>query len=152
MKKSYLVAGLLAASLALPLTACGGSQASAPADSSAAPAAEAKGSFDANSYYVGQWRGAVEITGTTVYGTAGGTEQMLDVIFSDDGFVEVKPLEKHADLLSDKGTWEGDESKVTLHLSKGDVVLNVTDKATLTGKAADFGIKDFDEISFDFYG
>ena len=78
---------------------------------------------------------------------------MLDVILNDDGTCEVKPLEAHADLLTDTGTWEGTESDVTLTLSKGTTIkLTVVDQATLTGNAADFGIADFDTINFDFYG
>ena len=92
------------------------------------------------------------VTGTSVYGTTGGTEAMLDIFLNDDGSCEVKPLESHADLLSDSGTWEGTDSELTLHLSKGDVKLKVIDKATLEGTASDFDIADFDTITFDFFG
>jgi len=95
----------------------------------------------------------VEITGQTVYGTAGGNEQMLDVVLDKDGTCKVTPLAAHADLLTDTGTWKGTESEVTLTLSKGaTITLKVVDQATLSGNAADFGIADFDTINFDFYG
>ena len=109
--------------------------------------------FDANGFYAGQWRGSVEMTGQTVYGTAGGFEPMLDVNISDDGTCEVVPLEAHADLLNDKGTWEGTADKLTLHLEKaGDIELTVSGKASLEGDARAFDIADFDTIQFDFYG
>ena len=142
-----------AAALALTLAACGGGSA-APAesgDAAAEPEATAAAETD-YSFFAGQWRGSVEVTGETVYGTAGGNEQMLDVVFGDDGTVEVTPLEAHADLLTDSGTYEGTESEVTLHLSSGDITLTVVDNATMQGNAADFGIADFDTINFDFYG
>ena len=156
MNRNIVMAGLLSVALCAPLAACGSSSSStgtgstAPSSSSAATTSS---SFDANKFYAGQWRGSVEITGQTVYGTAGGNEQMLDVILNDDGTCEVKPLEAHADLLTDTGTWEGTESDVTLTLSKGTTIkLTVVDQATLTGNAADFGIADFGTINFDFYG
>lgn len=164
MKKQVLVAGLLAATLCMPLVACGGSSSSASSSSSAttnststtSSSSSSKDSssseFDANKAYAGQWRGSVEITGQTVYGTAGGSEPMLDVNLSDDGTCEVKPLEAHADLLTDTGTWEGTEGQITLHLSSKDITLKVVDKNTLEGNAADFDIADFDTINFDFYG
>ena len=104
------------------------------------------------SFFAGQWRGSVEVTGETVYGTAGGNEQMLDVVFDDQGGVQVTPLEAHADLLTDSGTYEGTAESVTLHLSSGDITLTVVDSATMQGNAADFGIDGFDTINFDFYG
>ena len=164
MKKQVLVAGLLAATLCMPLAACGGSSSGSSSSSATSSSTSATSSsssskdsssseFDANKAYAGQWRGSVKITGQTVYGTAGGTEAMLDVNLNDDGTCEVKPLEAHADLLTDTGTWEGTESDVTLTLSKGTTIkLTVVDQATLTGNAADFGIADFDTINFDFYG
>ena len=51
-----------------------------------------------------------------------------------------------------RGTWEGTEDQITLHLSSKDITLKVVDKNTLEGNAADFGIADFDTINFDFYG
>ena len=91
------------------------------------------------------------MTGQTVYGTAGGFEQMLDVNLAEDGTCEVVPLEAHADLLNDKGTWEGTADKLTLHLEKaGDIELTVSGKANLEGDAHAFDIADFDTIQFDF--
>lgn len=154
-------AAVLVLGTSFALTACGGNQAAeqpaaeqAATDQSAAPAADAAAAsdFDANGFYAGQWRGSVEITGQTVYGNAGGNEQMLDVFFNEDGTCEVKPLEAHADLLADSGTWEGTAESVTLHLGKGDITLNVTGAANLAGTAADFDIADFETINFDFYG
>ena len=151
MKKQLIVAAACALALGLPLAGCNGS--GEPASNGDAPAAEQSGGgFDAVEAYWGQWRGSVEITGQTVYGTAGGTEQMLDVELNEDGTCEVVPLEAHADLLTDEGTWEGTEEEITLHLSSKDIVLTVVDGATLEGDAADFDIADFDTINFDFYG
>ena len=163
MKKQVLVAGLLAATLCMPLAACGGSSSGSSSSSATTSSTSATSSsssskdsssseFDANKAYAGQWRGSVKITGQTVYGTAGGTEAMLDVNLNDDGTCEVKPLEAHADLLTDTGTWEGTEDEITLHLSSKDITLKVVDKNTLEGNAADFDIADFDTITFDFYG
>ena len=157
MNRNIVMAGLLSVALCAPLAACGSSSGSnggsTASSSTATTTATTSSSFDANKFYAGQWRGSVEITGQTVYGTAGGNEQMLDVILNDDGTCEVKPLEAHADLLTDTGTWEGTESDVTLTLSKGTTIkLTVVDQATLSGNAADFGIADFDTINFDFYG
>lgn len=154
MKKTVL-AMALAATLALPLTACGGGSASsADGGSTETTATQPAGASDeAKEFFTGQWRGSVEVTGQTVYGTAGGNEQMLDVIFADDGTVTVVPLEAHADLLSAEGTYEGDPStSVTLHLGDRDITLTVVDTATLQGNAADFDIADFETINFDFYG
>ena len=193
MKKQVILAGLLAATLAMPLAACGGSSAgtstsgdsgttttsaqssagtstsgdsgttttsaqssagtSTSGDSGTTTTSAQSSDFDANKFYAGQWRGSVEMTGQTVYGTAGGFEQMLDVNFADDGTCTVEPLEAHADLLNDKGTWEGTADEVILHLEKaGDITLKVTGKANLEGDAHAFDIADFDVIQFDFYG
>ena len=157
MKKQMLVVGALAMALSMPLVACGNASSGTSSNSGTTTATEQKSDtktsdFDANGFYAGQWRGSVEMTGQTVYGTAGGFEQMLDVNLSDDGTCEVKPLEAHADLLTDTGTWEGTEDQITLHLSSKDITLKVVDKNTLEGNAADFGIADFDTINFDFYG
>lgn len=154
MKKQFLVVGALAMTLALPLAACGGTPAATGDDGgSDAPAASEDGGFDAVDAYWGQWRGSVEITGTTVYGTAGGSENMLDLNLAEDGTCTVEPLEAHADLPTDSGTWEGTESEITLHLeTAGDVVLTVTGSAKCEGDAHAFGIADFDTIQFDFYG
>lgn len=163
MKKQVLVAGLLAATLCMPLAACGGSSSGSSSSSATTSSTSATSSsssskdsssseFDANKAYAGQWRGSVKITGQTVYGTAGGTEAMLDVNLNDDGTCEVKPLEAHADLLTDTGIWEGTKEEIKLHLSSKDITLKVADKNTLEGTASDFDIADFDTIDFDFYG
>ena len=158
MKKQMIIGAALAAVIAMPLTACGGSGSATTTSGSSAAAtssssSSSSSSFDANKTYAGQWRGSVEMTGQTVYGTAGGSEQMLDVNLSEDGTCEVVPLEKHADLLNDKGTWEGTEDAVTLHLDKaGDIELKASGKNALEGDAHKFDIADFDTIQFDFYG
>lgn len=161
MKKQMLVVGALAMALSMPLVACGNASSGTSSNSGTTTATEqksdsksdSKSDFDANKFYAGQWRGSVEMTGQTVYGTAGGFEQMLDVNLAEDGTCEVVPLEAHADLLSDKGTWEGTADKLTLHLEKaGDIELTVSGKANLEGDAHAFDIADFDTIQFDFYG
>ena len=154
MKKQFLLVGALAMTLALPLAACGGTPAATGDNGgSDAPDASEDGGFDAVEAYWGQWRGSVEITGTTVYGTAGGTEAMLDLNLAEDGTCTVEPVEAHADLPTDSGTWEGTESEITLHLeTAGDVTLTVVDSVTCEGDAHAFGIADFDTIQFDFYG
>lgn len=151
MNKNIVALGL-SALLVLSLAACGGTSAASSGTASSSASQSQSSDFDADSFYVGQWRGSVAVTGTSVYGTTGGTEAMLDIFLNDDGSCEVKPLESHADLLSDSGTWEGTDSELTLHLSKGDVKLKVIDKATLEGTASDFDIADFDTITFDFFG
>lgn len=104
--KKLAIAGLTALALVAPLTACGGSADSGDTTSSdTAAATESAGSSEeAIEFFTGQWRGSVEVTGETVYGTVGGTEQMLDVNIADDGTCTVVPLEAHADLLNDEGT------------------------------------------------
>ena len=151
MKKQIVMAASLALALGMPLVGCGGQQQAAQPAQQQSSKSDSK-AFDAEKFYVGQWRGSVEITGQTVYGTAGGNEQMLDVNLEEGGKCNVKPLEAHADLLTDEGTWEGTEDELTLHLSKGDIKLKVSGSAALEGKASDFGIADFDTIKFDFYG
>lgn len=161
MKKQMLVVGALAMALSMPLVACGNASNGTSSNSGTTTATEqksdsksdSKSDFDANKFYAGQWRGSVEMTGQTVYGTAGSFEQMLDVNLAEDGTCEVVPLEAHADLLNDKGTWEGTADKLTLHLEKaGDIELTVSGKANLEGDAHAFDIADFDTIQFDFYG
>lgn len=157
MKKQMLVVGALAMALSMPLVACGNASSGTSSNSGTATATEqksgSKSDFDANKVYAGQWRGSVKMTGQTVYGTAGGFEPMLDVNISDDGTCTVVPLEAHADLLNDKGTWEGTADKLTLHLEKaGDIELTSSGKNSLEGDAHAFDIADFDTIQFDFYG
>lgn len=160
MKKQMLVVGALAMALSMPLVACGNASSGTSSNSGTTTATEqksdsksdSKSDFDANKVYAGQWRGSVKMTGQTVYG-AGGFEPMLDVNISDDGTCTVVPLEAHADLLNDKGTWEGTADKLTLHLEKaGDIELTSSGKNSLEGDAHAFDIADFDTIQFDFYG
>lgn len=161
MKKQMLVVGALAMALSMPLVACGNASSGTSSNSGTTTATEqksdsksdSKSDFDANKFYAGQWRGSVEMTGQTVYGTAGGVEPMLDVNLAEDGTCTVVPLEAHADLLDDKGTWEGTADKLTLHLEKaGDIELTSSGKNSLEGDAHAFDIADFDTIQFDFYG
>lgn len=156
MKKNMLLGCAMAAVLGVTLTACNGN---APADNKADDKGgdakqeqKADEGFDAVEAYYGQWRGSVEITGQTVYGTAGGNEAMLDVNLNEDGTCEVVPLEAHADLLTDEGTWEGTEEEIVLHLSSKDIVLTVVDSAKCEADAAEFDIADFDVLNFDFFG
>ncbi|WP_455137785.1 hypothetical protein [Thermophilibacter sp.] len=153
MRRELALAGALALAIGLPLVGCNGTSAEGGSAADGTSASESQSAdFDAVEAYWGQWRGSVATTETTIYGNAGGTEPMLDVNLGQDGSCTVEPLEAHADLPSDEGTWEGTESEVTLHLSGGDIVLTVVDQVTLEGNAADFGIADFDTIQFDFYG
>ncbi|WP_455138771.1 hypothetical protein [Thermophilibacter sp.] len=152
MKKQFLVVGALACALSAPLIGCDGGQAATPNTTGDDATTSQSGGFDAFAAYWGQWRGSVSTTGNTIYGNTSAKEQMLDINLEQDGTCTVEPLEAHADLPSDEGTWEGTESEITLHLSSGDIALTVVDQATLEGNAADFGIADFDTIQFDFYG
>ena len=155
MKKQLVVAGVLALAFSLPMAGCSSTSSSTTDTGSTTEATESTeddDDFDAVAFYEGQWRGSVEITGETIYGSTTGSEQMLDIILEADGTVTVTPLEAHADLLTDEGTWEGTEDTLTLHLSDRDITLTVTGSASMEGDAADFDIADFDTIDFDFYG
>lgn len=151
MRKNVIVGGALAVVLGLTIAGCGNTPASTTTDDTTTPTQEQSGEFDAVQEYYGQWHGYVETTGESVYGTAGGVESMLDVYLEEDGSCSVEPTEAHADLLTDEGTWEAEEGKITMHLTDGDIVMTVTDD-TAEAAAADFGIADFDTILFDFYG
>lgn len=151
MRKNVIVGGALAVVLGLTIAGCGNTPASTTTDDTTTPTQEQSGEFDAVQEYYGQWHGYVETTGESVYGTAGGVEPMLDVYLEEDGSCSVEPTEAHADLLTDEGTWEAEEGKITMHLTDGDIVMTVTDD-TAEAAAADFGIADFDTILFDFYG
>ena len=155
MRKQFIVASALVLALSVPLAGCSSSSSSSTDTGSTTEATETTeedSDFDAAAFYAGQWRGSVAITGESIYGTTTGSEQMLDIYLEEDGTVTVTPLEAHADLLSDEGTWEGTSDTLTLHLSDRDITLTVTGSATLEGDAADFDIADFDTIDFDFYG
>lgn len=151
MRKNVIVGGAVAVVLGLTIAGCGNTPASTTTDDTTTPTQEQSGEFDAVQEYYGQWHGYVKTTGESVYGTAGGVEPMLDVYLEEDGSCSVEPTEAHADLLTDEGTWEAEEGKITMHLTDGDIVMTVTDD-TAEAAAADFGIADFDTILFDFYG
>ena len=166
MKKT-ICAVALALALALPLAGCSSSTSSTTDDSTDDTATEEEASdettddatedtasdddFDAVYFFSGQWRGSVETTGETVYGNVAGTESMLDVYVYEDGTCEVIPLEAHADLFTDTGTWEATESEITLTFSDRTIVLTVTSDTSLTGDPTDFDIDGFDEINFVLY-
>lgn len=151
MKKQALVVLATAVALALPVAGCSGTDATT-GTTDGTTSTSSSDDFDAVEAYWGEWRGSVETTGTSVYGTTGGSEHMLDINLAEDGTCTVEPVEAHADLPSDSGTWDGTESEIVLHLSGGDVTLTVTSATKVEGNAADFGIADFDTINFDFYG
>lgn len=155
MKKQLIIAAACALAVSMPLVGCNGT--SGKTSSTAATGSDTTQSesadFDAIETYYGQWRGSVATTGTSVYGTEGGSEQMLDVYLEQDGTCSVEPLEAHADLLTDTGTWEGTETEITLHLDgAGDITLSVIDGVTCEADASLFDIDGFDTIQFDFYG
>lgn len=153
MKKQLILAAACALAISMPLVGCGGTGGGGTANTGDDTAqSESGGDFDAVEAYYGQWHGYVEITGETVYGTSGGVETMLDVYLEQDGSCTVEPVEAHADLLTDEGTWEATEGEITLHLSSGDIVMTVTGEENAEASAADFDIADFDTILFDFYG
>ena len=155
MKKQF-IALVAACAFACPLALVGCSgNSDAPASDSTddTPAAEQSGDFDASETYWGQWRGSVDTTGTTAYGTASGSEPMLDLNLEQDGSCTVEPLKSHADLPTDSGTWEGTETEITLHLeTAGDVTMTMTDNVTGQADATAFGIEGFDTIHFEFFG
>lgn len=150
--KKYLGYGAVALVLSLALVGCGGGSAQPAQQDGGSDAAIEQSDPEAMAQFQGQWRGSVEMTSNSPYGNQSGIEPMLDVFLNEDGTCEVKPLATHADLLTDSGTWEAaDETGVTLHLSSGDIVLTAKNKDTLTAKAADFGIADFDEMTLVLY-
>lgn len=151
LSASLFLAGCGSSSTSTSTTSDSSSQTTSSQSASSSSSSSSSSDFDANAFFVGQWRGSVQTTGETVYGTAGGTEAMLDVICNEDGTCEVQPLESHADLLSDTGTWEGTESELTLHLSSKDITIKVVDDTSLQGTASDFGIDGFDTIDFVLY-
>mgnify|MGYP002517320261 CR=1 FL=1 len=157
MMNKKLVAVAMAAALALPLAACGGSSASTSSSSgSAAAASSTSGSSSSSekdaSYYAGTWRGSVATTGTSVYGTTGGSEQMLDVILNEDGTCETKPCKNHEDLLTDTGTWELDGTTVKISFSSGkSATMTIENDNAMTADPTEFGIDGFDSIDFALY-
>lgn len=151
MRKETLLVGMLACALSLPLVGCGGVPSDGVEKNGGGSPAEQTSDADAESMYWGQWHGYIETKGETVYGVEGGQEPMLDVYLNEDGSCSVEPVEQHADLLTDSGTWEASEGEVTMHLSDRDIAMTI-DGDTATANAADFGISDFETINFDFYG
>ena len=156
MQRLGLGAAALALGLTIALTGCGGGgqqAAPAPADEGSAAAADAAASdFDSAAFFTGKWRAYVETTGDTVYGAAGGTENMVDLDIAADGTFTTTPLENHEDLLATSGTWEGTETGLTLTCEDGTVIeITVVDDLTLEGNPADFGIDGFDTLIFTLY-
>ena len=151
MKKQLVIAAACALAISMPLVGCGGNGGGTASTGDDTTQSQSSDDFDAVEAYYGQWHGYVETTGESVYGTAGGEEPMLDVFLEEDGSCSVEPVEAHADLLTDEGTWEATEGEITLHLSAGDIVMTVDDDSA-SAAASDFDIADFDTILFDFYG
>lgn len=155
MKKQMLVVGALAMALSMPLVACGNASSGTSSNSGTATATEqksgSKSDFDANKVYAGQWRGSVKMTGQTVYGTAGGTEQMLDVFLNEDGTAETKPCKNHEDLLTATGTWTLDGDAVTLELDGKTITMTIENDNAMSADPTQFGIDGFDSIEFALY-
>jgi len=152
----------LALALATSLAACGsGSSASTATDAGSSTEATATDTtassdsgFDAVDFYYADgsfWRGSVETTEATAYGTAGGTEAMEDIAFLEDGTCTLTPCSGHEDLLTGEGTWEGDASSVTVTIDGAEIVFTAVDDNTLSANAADFGIEGFDVVTFVLY-
>ena len=157
IKQKALVLAV-AAALAMPLAACGGSNSPSTTDTKSDSAATATtGKSDSSSkekdasYYAGQWRGSVETTGQTVYGTAGGSEQMLDVYLNEDGTAETKPGKNHEDLLAATGTWTLDGDTVNLELDGKSITMKIENDNAMSADPTQFGIDGFDSIEFALY-
>ena len=160
MKKNVIVAAALALAVTMPLAACGGSgsttsgsSASTSTAQSTSTSSDSKSSSSEKdaSFYAGQWRGSVETTGQTVYGTAGGSEQMIDVFLNEDGTAETKPCKNHEDLLTATGTWTLDGSTVTLELDGKTITMNIENDNAMSADPTQFGIDGFDTIDFALY-
>lgn len=161
MKKGSLIrlttSAVAGAALVAALSACGSSGGAAAtttaATTKAASSAAAETEFDAAKFYTGKWRASVDVTGNTVYGTAGGKEQMLDLDLAEDGTCTVTPLEGHEDLLTASGTWEAkDDKSVTITIDgAGSTELTTVDDSTLEGDPAFFKIDGFDKLDFTLY-
>ena len=157
MIKQKAIVLAVAAALAMPLAACGNSGTTSTTDTKSDSAAtQTTGSKSDSkekdaSYYAGQWRGSVETTGQTVYGTAGGTEQMLDVFLNEDGTAETKPCKNHEDLLTATGTWELDGDTVKLTLDGKDITMKIENDNAMSADPTQFGIDGFDSIEFALY-
>ena len=125
-------------------TACSGPGPSADGISDEAP--------QAPEGWEGTWRGAVTYTKDTVYGSSGGVEPMLDVTLSEDGTCTVEPLEAHSDLPSGVGTWEDLGDTIILNLDSTEIELQVIEGGRLEGDAADFGVRGYEKVEFDYLG
>lgn len=155
IKQKALVLAV-AAALAMPLAACGNSGTASTTDTKSDSATTTTKSDSGSkekdaSYYAGQWRGSVETTGQTVYGTAGGSEQMLDVYLNEDGTAETKPCKNHEDLLTATGTWELDGDTVKLTLDGKDITMKIENDNAMSADPTQFGIDGFDTIDFALY-
>ncbi len=151
--KKQLLAFAVAAVLAMPLAACGSGSTSSSSSSSSSSGSTATVSDEKDAaYYAGTWRGSVETTGTSVYGTTGGSEQMIDVILNEDGTLETAPCKNHEDLLTTTGTWTLDGSTVTLTFADGSTAtMTIENDNAMTGDPKDFGIDGFDSLNFALY-
>lgn len=153
MMNKKLVAVAMAATLALPLVACGGSSTGSTTTTGSGAATTSSSAKEKDAaYYAGTWRGSVATTGTSVYGTTGGSEQMIDVILNEDGTCETKPCKNHEDLVTDTGTWELDGTTVKVKLSGGtEATLTIENDNAMSADPKDFGIDGFDQIDFALY-
>lgn len=137
--------------MALALLLALGTSACVVSGSDEGPSA-GSGGATASDGLAGMWRGSVTYVRNTVYGSSGGVEPLLDVILEGDGTCSVVPLEDHADLPSDSGTWEDLGEVVVLYLGSGQIELEVVDGSRLEGDPSDFGVSGFDSMAFDYYG
>ena len=153
MKQKALVLAVVAA-LAMPLAACGNSTAAGTDSGSSTTTSSSSSSSSKEkdaSYYAGQWRGSVETTGQTVYGTAGGSAPLLAVFLNEDGPAEPQPCKNHEDLLTATGTWELDGDTVKLTLDGKDIAMKIENDNAMSADPTDFGIDGFDSINFALY-
>lgn len=139
---------IAALALASPLIACSPSQTGSSGSSTASADSE---EFDGVATYSGQWRGTVEATAESGYGTISGTETMLDIYLNEDGTCSIEPAEAHGDLLAGEGTWTSDESSITLSVDGQEIVLTVIDMNNLEADPSDFGISGFDTLELVYY-
>lgn len=156
MIKQKVLVLAVAAVLAMPLAACGNSGASTTDTKSEATTTQSSSSSSDSktkdaSYYAGQWRGSVESTGQTVYGSVGSTEQMLDVFLNEDGTAETKPCKNHEDLLAATGTWTLDGDTVNLELDGKSITMTIENDNAMSADPTQFGIDGFDSIEFALY-
>lgn len=154
-QKAFVLA--VVAALAMPLAACGNSGSSTSTDTKSETTTTQSSSSSSDSktkdasYYAGQWRGSVESTGQTVYGSVGSTEQMLDVFLNEDGTAETKPCKNHEDLLAATGTWTLDGDTVNLELDGKTIAMKIENDNAMSADPTQFGIDDFDSIEFALY-